>query len=70
MGEQGKVLVRVLVSVEGLVERIELKNSSGSRRLDQAALDAVKQWKFVPARQGDLKVSAWVLVPIVFTLQG
>jgi periplasmic protein TonB len=70
MGEQGKVLVRVLVSAEGLVERIELKNSSGSRRLDQAALDAVKQWKFVPARQGDLKVSAWVLVPIVFALQG
>ncbi len=70
MGEQGKVLVRVLVSAEGLVERIELKNSSGSRRLDQAALDAVKQWKFVPARQGELKVSAWVLVPIAFTLQG
>ncbi len=70
MGEQGKVLVRVLVSAEGQVERIELKSSSGSRRLDQAALDAVKQWKFVPARQGDHKVPAWVVVPIVFTLQG
>ena len=70
MGEQGKVLVRVLVSAEGRVERIELKSSSGSRRLDQAALDAVKQWKFVPARQGDQQVPAWVVVPIVFTLQG
>jgi len=70
MGEQGRVILRVLVSTDGVAERIELKNSSGSRRLDQAALDTVKQWKFVPARQGDLKVPAWVLVPILFTLQG
>ena len=48
MGEQGKVLVRVLVSAEGLVERVELKNSSGSRRLDQAALDAVRQLEVRP----------------------
>ena len=70
MGEQGRVILRVLVSTDGVAERIELKNSSGSRRLDQAALDTVKQWKFVPARQGDLKVPAWVLVPILFSLQG
>ena len=70
IGEQGKVILRVLVSPDGLPERVELKTSSGSRRLDQAAVDTVKQWKFVPARQGNLKVEAWVLVPIVFTLQG
>ena len=70
MREQGKVVLRVLVSAEGLPEKVELKSSSGSARLDASALDAVQRWKFVPARQGDRPVAAWVLVPISFTLQG
>jgi protein TonB len=70
MHEQGKVMLRVLVSVDGIAERIELKASSGSARLDQAALVTVRQWKFVPARQGDRILAAWVVVPITFTLDG
>jgi protein TonB len=70
MGEQGRVVLRVLVSAGGLPERVELRTSSGSPRLDQSALDTVKHWKFVPARQGGQPVEAWVLVPISFTLQG
>ena len=70
MREQGKVLVRVLVNTDGLAERIELKSSSGSTRLDQSALETVRTWKFVPARQGEQKVAAWVVVPITFTLDG
>jgi protein TonB len=70
MGEQGRVVLRVLVSPAGLPEKVELKSSSGSPRLDQSALDTVKHWKFIPARQGDQPVPAWVLVPISFTLQG
>lgn len=70
MGEQGKVVLRVLVSVEGIAERVELKSSSGSPRLDHSALVTVKGWRFIPARQGDQKLAAWVLVPIVFTLEG
>ncbi len=70
MGEQGRVVLRVLVSPAGLPEQVELKRSSGSPRLDQSALDTVRRWKFVPARQGEQPVPAWVLVPISFTLQG
>jgi protein TonB len=70
MGEQGRVVLRVLVSPAGLPEQVELKSSSGSPRLDQSALDTVKHWKFIPARQGEQPVPAWVLVPISFTLQG
>ncbi len=70
MHEQGKVLVRVLVDVEGAPERVELKASSGFPRLDQSAIETIKNWKFVPARQGDQKVAAWVVVPITFTLEG
>lgn len=68
MREQGTVLVRVLVSPEGLPDKIELKHSSGSVRLDEAALGVVKQWRFVPARQRGQTVAAWVVVPIAFSL--
>ena len=69
-GESGRVVLRVLVAANGLPERVELRTSSGSEILDGAALQAVRRWKFVPARQGDTPVSAWVLVPIHFTLEG
>jgi protein TonB len=70
MHEQGRVLLRVLVTAEGLAERVELKTGSGAERLDRAALDAVKRWRFIPARQGEQAVSAWVVVPISFSLEG
>jgi protein TonB len=70
MGEQGKVILRVLVGAAGNAEKIELRTSSGSDRLDAAALDTVRRWRFVPAKQGSEAVSAWVLVPISFSLQG
>jgi protein TonB len=70
LGEKGRVILRVLVTVTGAPERVELRTSSGSRRLDSAALEAVQRWQFVPARQGDAPVSAWVLVPILFSLEG
>jgi len=68
--EEGQVMLRVLVSPDGRPNRIELRTSSGSDRLDRAAEEAVARWRFVPARQGDTAVEAWVLVPIVFKLKG
>lgn len=68
MREEGVVLVRVLVSSEGLPDQIELKRSSGSARLDAAALTTVKKWRFMPARRGGQTVAAWVVVPIAFSL--
>jgi len=70
MGEQGKVLLRVLVNPKGTADKVELRSSSGSSRLDDAALDVVKRWRFVPARQGDQPVAAWVTIPITFSLKG
>jgi protein TonB len=70
LGEHGRVMLRVFVSPAGLPERIELQASSGYPRLDQAARDAVQNWRFVPARRGEEAVGAWVLVPITFVLEG
>ncbi len=68
-GEQGRVLLRLHVTAGGLAEKVELKESSGSTSLDTTALETVKRWRFVPARQGDQAVAAWVIVPINFTLE-
>lgn len=67
-GERGRVLLKVLVDVNGLPAKVELGSSSGFERLDNAALEAVKQWKFIPARKNNQPLSAWVTVPISFAL--
>lgn len=68
MGEEGRVLLKVLVSAEGAANSVTIEKSSGSARLDQSALDSVKRWRFVPARKGSQALSAYVLVPINFSL--
>lgn len=68
MGEQGTVILRVLVSPAGNAQQVELKSGSGSPRLDQSAVETVKRWRFVPARLGADAVAAWVLIPIAFSL--
>lgn len=67
-GLQGTVLLRVLVSPAGLPEKISVLTSSGSPVLDDAAVNTVKQWTFVPARQGDHAIAGSVNVPIRFVL--
>jgi protein TonB len=69
-GEQGRVMLRVRVSARGEVEAIEVHQSSGYSRLDDAALAAVRRWKFVPARLGERPVEGWAIVPVNFTLRG
>ncbi|MRD73666.1 TonB family protein [Rhodocyclus tenuis] len=68
-GEDGKVVLRVWVNAQGGADSVELHVSSGSSRLDEAALKAVRQWTFVPAKRGDTPVASPVLVPILFRLE-
>jgi len=68
-GDEGTVMLRVLVTSEGTAARVELDRSSGSASLDGAALEAVRNWRFVPARRGSQNVEDWVRVPVVFRLE-
>ncbi|MFO8025480.1 TonB family protein [Thiohalophilus sp.] len=68
-GEQGNVRLRVRVGPDGEPQEVKLARSSGSARLDRAALEAVKRWRFEPARRGGTAVAAWVVVPITFKLE-
>jgi protein TonB len=66
---QGTAIVRILVSSEGQPKNVELEKTSGVRLLDDAAVEAVKHWSFVPARRGNNRIAAWVNAPIRFRLE-
>lgn len=67
-GIEGTVTLDVLVSAEGLPERVAIARSSGSGLLDEAALEAVRRWRFRPARRGTEAVEGRVTVPVTFRL--
>lgn len=69
LGEQGKVIVRVLIGADGLPQKAELKQSSGFDRLDQAALTTVMRWRYVPGKRGGVAETMWFQVPLNFVLE-
>ncbi len=69
LGEQGKVVVRVLIGVDGTAQKAEIRQSSGFDRLDQAALNTVLRWRYVPGKRGGVAEAMWFNVPINFVLE-
>lgn len=69
LGEQGKVLVRVLIGVDGKAEQVEIRRSSGYERLDQSALATVRSWRYVPGKRNGIPEAMWFEVPIVYVLE-
>jgi len=67
---QGEVLLQVVVNEFGRPESVIVLSSSGAKVLDDAAVDQVKRWTFVPATQGGHSVRDTVHVPIRFSLSG
>lgn len=68
--EEGLVVLSVQVDRDGFPSRIQVVQSSKFERLDAAAVEAVSQWRFTPARIGSLAVSSQIEVPIRFRLAG
>lgn len=69
-GEQGTVVLRVVVTRDGTAARVEIDKSSGSPHLDTAARETVKAWRFTPGRRGAETIESWMVVPVVFRLEG
>ncbi|HHW4680114.1 MAG TPA: energy transducer TonB [Xylella taiwanensis] len=68
-GDHGTVTVRVLVDAEGAPSGVEMAKSSGSRELDNAALQTVRGWRFKPARNSnDQPVPGSLEIPFEFNL--
>ena len=68
MGEQGRVVMRVLIGADGVPQQAEVLQSSGHGRLDRAAADAVMRWRYVPGKRGGVPETMWFQVPIEFKL--
>jgi TonB family protein len=69
-GVSGEVMLLVWVSSDGTPIEIKLTRSSGYRLMDDAALRAVRQWRFIPAKHGEVNLASWVEIPIKFTING
>lgn len=67
---EGRVVLRVHVGHEGRPLEVLVDTGSGYDILDRAALDAVRRWRFVPARRGAEAIAAWVRVPLAFHIAG
>ena len=68
-GHEGRVTVAVTVATSGLPRLVWIAESSGVDLLDRAAIQAVRKWRFLPARQGGQTVESNVTVPITFRLR-
>jgi len=68
-GYEGLVLISVEILENGSPGQLLLKKSSGYEILDQAALSAVRKWKFFPAIKNSVRIRTWGNVPIRFVLQ-
>ncbi len=69
LGYQGIVKLRVQVLANERPAEVQIAASSGYEVLDQAAVEQVKDWRFLPARRGNQPIVSWVMVPIKFRIK-
>lgn len=67
-GEQGLVLLTVAINEQGNVTSLSVRQGSGYPRLDSAACEGVRSWRFRPARLAGLPIATTLAVPIRFHL--
>lgn len=69
MGEQGKVVIRTLIGVDGMAQEASIHKSSGFDRLDQAALTTARKWRYAPGKRAGVAEAMWFNVPFTFVLE-
>ena len=69
LGEKGTVVLRIYILANGSVGEVQLEATSGYSRLDNAAIQAVKRWHFIPAKQGGQPIAYWYVQPVFFDLK-
>jgi TonB family protein len=67
-GYEGIVFLTADIDKNGSPVKVEIEKSSGHAILDEAALKAVKTWKFLPGKVGNLPIESTVRVPVRFYL--
>lgn len=71
LGQQGTVILLLLIGPNGRVLRGRVDRSSGYPLLDGSALHTVvQQWRFKPGTVNGKPVASWVRVPVEFSIGG
>lgn len=68
MGEQGKVVLRILVGESGKPDQVQIHTSSGFARLDEAGRQAGLRVLFKPHLEDGRPVPVYVILPLNFQL--
>jgi len=68
-GIEGTALLKFLVQADGGVASVTIERSSGHADLDHAAVQAIRRWRFEPARRDRRAVAAWAVLPVEFRLK-
>ena len=68
-GEQGRVMVRLLIDITGRPTQVSVEKSSGHPLLDESAMSAVRAALFKPFTEAGVPRAVWVVAPINFNLQ-
>ena len=66
---QGIVIIEATIAKDGSVKDAKILRNGPLAALDQAALDAVKQWKYTPTLLSGTPVEVVMSVTVVFTLK-
>ena len=69
LGEQGKVVIRTFIGVDGTAQQAQIKQSSGFDRLDQAALATALKWRYAPGKRAGVAEAMWFDVPFNWVLR-
>jgi TonB family protein len=68
-GIQGEAVLMVLVNPDGQAADIKVEKSAGARELDRAAINAVRQWRFIPGRKSGVAQAGYARIPISFGME-
>jgi periplasmic protein TonB len=69
LGEQGTVLLQLVVDAQGLPHSITLHRSSGHARLDEQALQAMRAARFQPHTQNGVATAWMAIAPLRYELE-
>lgn len=68
LGEEGEVLVSVVLDKNGMIKEMKIAKSSTHILLDKAAIDAIRSWQFNPYFLNGEYVESQLLIPIEFRI--
>jgi len=69
LGYEGLVVILATVGTDGRCQKAEVKESSNYEILDQSALNAIKEWTFIPAKKNGKPIEGQIEIPVRFKLK-